>query len=108
MKCESFLVELNISEGIIIEPGVHSFSFSYLIPFECPSSVETFNGRIRYWIQITLKRPFKFDQIYTRGFTVINMRNFNLEEDGTWQVGISITKAYSIRNFYIQNYNKWE
>ncbi|TMW45820.1 hypothetical protein DOY81_009101, partial [Sarcophaga bullata] len=79
----------NNSEGIIIEPGSHSFSFNCQIPKECPSSVEALYGRIRYWIQITLKRPWKFDQIYTRGFTVMNIRNFNLEEDHTWQLPVS-------------------
>ncbi|XP_005176214.1 arrestin domain-containing protein 17 [Musca domestica] len=64
---------------VIIEPGVHSFNFACHIPTTCPSSFEGNRGHIRYIIQVDLVRPWKFDQTYTRGFTVLKIMNLNYD-----------------------------
>ncbi|XP_061393222.1 arrestin domain-containing protein 17-like [Musca vetustissima] len=64
---------------VIIEPGVHSFSFACHIPTTCPSSFEGNKGHIRYLIQVDLVRPWKFDQSYTRGFTVLKVMDLNYD-----------------------------
>ncbi|KAI8129638.1 Arrestin domain-containing protein 17 [Lucilia cuprina] len=84
----------NTNEGVIIEPGVHTFPFSCLIPPQSPSSVEGFYGYIRYWVQVTLKRPWKFDQIYTKGFTVVNINDLNYDEDLKLPITSDISKIF--------------
>ncbi|XP_065357332.1 arrestin domain-containing protein 17-like isoform X1 [Calliphora vicina] len=82
------------TEFVIIEPGVHCFPFTCHIPPHSPSSVEGFSGYIRYWVQITLKRPWKFDQIYTKGFTVVNIKDLNYDGELKLPVNTDITKVF--------------
>jgi len=49
------------------------------IPTECPSSFEGTNGRVRYMTNVTLVRPWKFDQSYTRCFTVLKVMDLNFD-----------------------------
>ncbi|KAM7360122.1 arrestin domain-containing protein 17-like isoform 1-T1 [Cochliomyia hominivorax] len=84
----------NDSDEVVIKPGVHCFPFTCYIPPDCPSSVEGFYGHVRYWVQITLKRPWKVDQIYTKGFTVVNVKDLNYCGDLKLPVKSDITKVF--------------
>ncbi|XP_065357341.1 arrestin domain-containing protein 17-like isoform X2 [Calliphora vicina] len=66
-------------QAVLIEPGIHTFSFACHIPANCPSSYESIHGHIRYIIQVSLARPWKFDQTFTRGFTVLTIMNLNYD-----------------------------
>lgn len=66
--------------GIVeIQPGLHSFTFSCYLPPQCPSSFEGKCGHIRYIAKIILLRPWKFDQTYSRGFTVLKLLDLNYD-----------------------------
>ncbi|XP_037816108.1 arrestin domain-containing protein 17-like isoform X1 [Lucilia sericata] len=75
----SLLTPNATDQAVIIEPGIHTFSFACHIPANCPSSFESFRGNIRYIIQVALVRPWKFDQTFTRPFTVLSIKNLNYD-----------------------------
>ncbi|XP_013118304.1 arrestin domain-containing protein 17 [Stomoxys calcitrans] len=66
-------------ESLFIEPGIHSFNFACHIPLNCPSSFEGLRGHIRYIVQVNMERPWKFDQTFSRGFTVLKILNLNYD-----------------------------
>ncbi|XP_037942940.1 arrestin domain-containing protein 17-like [Teleopsis dalmanni] len=59
--------------------GVHTYSFACQLPHNCPSSFEGRYGSIRYVVKVTLIRPWKFDQTYTRGLSVLKTVDLNYE-----------------------------
>lgn len=71
---------LNLFKGMVeIAAGIHTFTFSSQLPLTCPSSFEGRRyGYIRYLIKVSLVRPWKFNQTYTKGFTVIKYMDVNL------------------------------
>ncbi|EDV48173.1 arrestin domain-containing protein 17 [Drosophila erecta] len=76
---KTFLVGSNLSSQVSIEAGIHTYNFVCLIPTECPSSFEGAHGRVRYMANVTLVRPWKFDQSYTRCFTVLKVMDLNFD-----------------------------
>ncbi|XP_017145460.1 arrestin domain-containing protein 2 [Drosophila miranda] len=76
---KTFLVGSNLSSQCSIEPGIHVYNFACQIPTECPSSFEGTHGRVRYMTNVTLVRPWKFDQNYTRCFTVLKVMDLNFD-----------------------------
>lgn len=64
---------------VCVEPGVHVYNFACHIPATCPSSVEGHYGRVRYMIKVAIVRPWKFDQSYTRCFTVLKLMDLNYD-----------------------------
>ncbi|XP_044312882.1 arrestin domain-containing protein 17 isoform X1 [Drosophila rhopaloa] len=76
---KTFLVGSNLSSQVSIEAGIHTYNFVCQIPAECPSSFEGTNGRVRYMTKVTLVRPNKFDQNYTRCFTVLKVMDLNFD-----------------------------
>ncbi|XP_037954291.1 arrestin domain-containing protein 17-like [Teleopsis dalmanni] len=73
----TYLVGSDQSQSVYIEPGIHTYNFSCHIPAACPSSFEGVEGHVRYTIRVVLMRPWKFDQTYTRGFTVLKVMDLN-------------------------------
>ncbi|TMW45817.1 hypothetical protein DOY81_009098 [Sarcophaga bullata] len=67
-------------QSVVIEPGIHTFSFACHLPANCPSSFESITGNIRYIVQVNLERPWKFDQKFTKAFTVLNVMNLNYND----------------------------
>ncbi|CAI5441203.1 unnamed protein product [Caenorhabditis angaria] len=54
-----------------IAAGSYVFKFSFALPNWCPPSFEGDIGFIRYCIKVEIDRPWKFDDKFVRGFTVI-------------------------------------
>ncbi|KAH8250411.1 arrestin domain-containing protein 3 [Drosophila bipectinata] len=77
ISSKTFLVGSNLSTQVPIEAGIHVYNFTCQIPTECPSSFEGMHGRVRYMANVTLVRPWKFDQSYTRCFTVLKVMDLN-------------------------------
>ncbi|EDV93351.1 arrestin domain-containing protein 17 isoform X2 [Drosophila grimshawi] len=63
----------------IIQAGVHNYNFACQLPYQCPSSFEGRYGCIRYIVKVLLIRPWKYDQVYTHGITVLKMMDLNFE-----------------------------
>ena len=64
---------------IDILPGIHTFNFSCFLPQMLPSSFEGQYGHIRYTVTVSLERPWKFDQTYKVGFTVLKHLDLNYD-----------------------------
>lgn len=64
-------------QSAVIEPGIHTYTFACQLPSTCPSSFEGFYGYIRYLVKVELVRPWKFNQHFTRGFTVLKVMDLN-------------------------------
>lgn len=62
-----------------IQAGVHNYNFACQLPYQCPSSFEGRYGCVRYIVKVLLIRPWKFDQAYTHGITVLKMMDLNCE-----------------------------
>ncbi|KAH8420802.1 hypothetical protein KR222_005403 [Zaprionus bogoriensis] len=67
------------SAEVTLEPGIHVYTFACQIPVTCPSSIEGQFGRVRYMAKVSLLRPWKFDQSYTRCFTVLKLMDLNYD-----------------------------
>ncbi|XP_030558985.1 arrestin domain-containing protein 17 isoform X1 [Drosophila novamexicana] len=63
----------------IIQAGVHNYNFACQLPYQCPSSFEGRYGCVRYIVKILLIRPWKYNQAYTHGITVLKMLDLNCE-----------------------------
>ncbi|XP_030559141.1 arrestin domain-containing protein 3-like [Drosophila novamexicana] len=74
-------VELLAAEGknVALEPGSRVYKFACQIPTVCPSSFEGTHGRVRYMVNVKLIRPWKFDQTFSRSFTVLKVMDLNRE-----------------------------
>ncbi|XP_055904804.1 arrestin domain-containing protein 17-like isoform X2 [Eupeodes corollae] len=75
----TYLLGSKDSENVEIQPGIHNFTFACVLPAQCPSSFEGKYGHIRYLVKVVLIRPWKFDQTYSRGFTVLKLMNLNYD-----------------------------
>ncbi|KAH8360150.1 hypothetical protein KR093_011026 [Drosophila rubida] len=64
---------------VALDPGSHVYNFACQIPAVCPSSFEGTYGRVRYMVTVKLIRPWKFDQIFSRPFTVLKVMDLNRE-----------------------------
>ncbi|KAH8311730.1 hypothetical protein KR044_007713 [Drosophila immigrans] len=76
---QTYLVGSNLSTEVSLEPGVHVYNFACQIPATCPSSIEGHFGRVRYLTKVSIVRPWKFDQSYTRCFTVLKIMDLNYD-----------------------------
>ncbi|XP_046380703.2 arrestin domain-containing protein 3-like isoform X3 [Haliotis rufescens] len=62
-----------------LSSGSYTYPFRYQLPNELPSSFEGSVGRIRYWLNGTIDKPWKFDHTTKRAFTVVNLLDLNTE-----------------------------
>uniref|UniRef100_A0A034WA43 Arrestin domain-containing protein 3 n=1 Tax=Bactrocera dorsalis TaxID=27457 RepID=A0A034WA43_BACDO len=79
IKSRTYLLSSNENQSAVIEPGIHTYTFACLLPITCPSSFEGIYGYIRYLTRVELVRPWKFNQNFTRGFTVLKMMDLNYD-----------------------------
>lgn len=59
-----------------LNPGRHTFDFSFTIPLGCPSSFESKRGRVRYAVKLVYVNDF-LNSEKSVGFTVIKPLNLN-------------------------------
>ena len=62
----------------ILPPGRYEFPFSLQLPnVPLPSVTEGFYGHIRYWLEARMDRPWKFDHVTKRAFTILERVDLN-------------------------------
>ncbi|GAB0088640.1 arrestin domain-containing protein 3 [Sergentomyia squamirostris] len=64
---------------IDLAPGTHSYRFTCDLPLQMPTSFEGSIGYIRYFVIVTLERPWKFDQKFKVAFTVLKQFDLNFD-----------------------------
>ena len=64
-------------DSIELDDGKYSYPFSYKLPPNAPSSYEATIGRVRYYLEATIDRPWAFDRHTKAMITVINMLDLN-------------------------------
>ncbi|XP_067638591.1 arrestin domain-containing protein 17-like [Eurosta solidaginis] len=79
MESKTYLMGSETSQKYTIESGIHTYNFACKLPENCPTSFEGLHGCIRYVVKVTLVIPWKFNQTYTRGLTVLKMLDLNYE-----------------------------
>jgi len=72
-----------------LEPGTRSYNFACQVPINCPSSFEGTHGRIRYMVDVNIIQPWKYDSVFSRAFTVIQVMDIGTYESVS-QVGLYI------------------
>ncbi|XP_016970859.2 arrestin domain-containing protein 2 [Drosophila rhopaloa] len=77
LSSKSYLLGSEISTEIALEPGTRAYTFSCQIPINCPSSFEGTHGRIRYMVDVSIIQPWKYDSLFSRAFTVIQVMDTN-------------------------------
>ncbi|XP_017053003.1 arrestin domain-containing protein 2 [Drosophila ficusphila] len=77
LSSKVYLLGSDISSEMTLEPGTRSFNFASQIPINCPSSFEGTHGRIRYMVDVNIVQPWKYDSLFSRAFTVIQVRDIN-------------------------------
>ncbi|KAM7361897.1 arrestin domain-containing protein 3-like isoform 1-T1 [Cochliomyia hominivorax] len=70
-------------EGVL-PPGQHIYTFAIPLPLDCPSSIESEYGYIRYDIILKINRYYHFDNIYKKMVTII--KTFDLNFDPTFKL----------------------
>lgn len=75
----TYLIGSPHANEIEILPGLHTYNFACLLPNILPSSFEGVYGHIRYTVKVTFERPWKFDQTYKVGFTVLKQLDLNYD-----------------------------
>ncbi|XP_017487023.1 PREDICTED: arrestin domain-containing protein 17-like [Rhagoletis zephyria] len=79
MESKTYLMGSETSQKYTIQSGIHTYNFACQLPENCPTSFEGLHGCIRYIVKVTLVIPWKFNQTYSRGFTVMKMLDLNYE-----------------------------
>ncbi|KAH8242596.1 hypothetical protein KR032_000433 [Drosophila birchii] len=73
LSSKVYLLGSETSPEISLEPGVRTYNFACQIPIHCPSSFEGTHGRIRYMVDVNIIQSWKYDSLFTRPFTVVQV-----------------------------------
>jgi hypothetical protein len=65
--------------NVRLEAGHHQYIFTVRLPDRLPSSFEGEHGYIRYTVEATIDKPWKFDHVTRTAFTVIGILDLNTE-----------------------------
>ncbi|XP_017035528.1 arrestin domain-containing protein 2 [Drosophila kikkawai] len=68
-----YLLGSATSSEMSLEPGVRTYNFACQIPIHCPSSFEGTHGRICYTVAVNIFQSWKYDSLFTRPFTVVQV-----------------------------------
>lgn len=77
----------------MLTAGEYSFPFSYVLPYNVPSSFEGEHGHVRYTARAVIDRPWKFDHETKTAFSVICPLDLNANP----KLAVSTTKLLVYR-----------
>uniref|UniRef100_A0AAG5D4I4 Arrestin C-terminal-like domain-containing protein n=1 Tax=Anopheles atroparvus TaxID=41427 RepID=A0AAG5D4I4_ANOAO len=96
IKQKLYLAGSENGTGIQLPPNAIRYKFDFAIPPSAPTSMEGKYGHIRYLLQVTLERPWKFDHKFQQPFTVTCEADLNKSNE----VLCIPTKAEDMITFY--------
>ena len=81
-----FKIRVNLwggdGRGRFLQPGNYQFPFSFKLPeVNLPESREERIGRVRYWLEARMDRPWKFDHVTKCAFTILERVDLNLRRE---------------------------
>ncbi|XP_052858869.1 arrestin domain-containing protein 2 [Drosophila gunungcola] len=77
LSSKVYLLGSETSTEMALEPGTRAYNFACQIPINCPSSFEGTHGRICYSVNVNIIQPWKYDSLFSRAFTVIQVMDIN-------------------------------
>ncbi|XP_017081827.1 LOW QUALITY PROTEIN: arrestin domain-containing protein 2 [Drosophila eugracilis] len=77
LSSKAYLLGSTISTEMSLPPGTRSYNFACQIPINCPSSFEGTHGRILYRVDVIIVQPWKYDSLFSRPFTVIQVMDIS-------------------------------
>lgn len=83
-----------LGETLELPAGKHSYPFTCALPPTLPSSFEGEHGHVRYTVNITLDRPWKFDQNTKVAFTIVSAVDLNLNQRVKEPIKQELTKKF--------------
>ncbi|XP_035781914.1 arrestin domain-containing protein 2-like [Anopheles albimanus] len=96
IKQKLYLAGSENGTGMQLPPNSIRYRFDFQIPPSAPTSMEGKYGHVRYLLQVTLERPWKFDHNFQKPFTVVCLADLNQSND----VLCIPTKAEDMMTFY--------
>lgn len=57
--------------------GKYSYPFQFQLPPNLPTSFEGEYGHVRYWVRASIEKPWKFDHMTKKAFTVVSALDLN-------------------------------
>ncbi|XP_037906254.1 arrestin domain-containing protein 2-like [Hermetia illucens] len=64
-------------ESIDLHPGTYSYNFQVALSPQLPSSLEGKYGHICYQVVVTIDRPWRFNDVFKKPFTVLYSLDLN-------------------------------
>ncbi|OWF44458.1 arrestin domain-containing protein 3-like [Mizuhopecten yessoensis] len=68
-------------DQLIMKPGQYTYPFGMQLPGKCATSFEGGVGRVRYYLQAIVDKPWAFDNEHFHPFTVIQLLDLNGRTD---------------------------
>ncbi|XP_053669697.1 arrestin domain-containing protein 3-like [Anopheles nili] len=96
IKSKQYLAGTENGTGIQLPSNTIRYRFDFAIPRTAPTSMEGKYGHVRYLLQVSLERPWKFDHNFQKPFTVVYPADLNQSND----VLCIPTKAEGMLSFY--------
>nr|XP_040222886.1 arrestin domain-containing protein 3-like [Anopheles coluzzii] len=96
IKQKQYLAGSENGAGMQLPPNLVRYKFDFSIPPSAPTSMEGKYGHVRYLLQVTLERPWKFDHNFQQPFTVVCRADLNQSNE----VLCIPTRAENMMTFY--------
>jgi len=90
-----YLISISDSgnDYLMMKPGRYQYPFKFTLPSNCSTSFEGSVGRVRYYLHLTVDRPWAFDDEAKLPITVINLLDLNQEEQATVEYYLDACKC---------------
>ncbi|XP_013118298.2 arrestin domain-containing protein 17 isoform X1 [Stomoxys calcitrans] len=70
-----------VYEEEVLPAGTYVFPCRFRLPKSCPTSCRGKYGHVRYLLQLTVDRPFRYDNVFNRPLTVLKRVDLNLNPE---------------------------
>lgn len=65
----------------ILPPYAYVFGYKFRLPKSCPTSCRGNHGHIRYFLELRVDRPYRYDNVFTRPLTVLKRVDLNVNPE---------------------------
>lgn len=88
------ILDKQTAPGVCLDAGEHVYAFDICLPNRrLPTSLEHFNGHVRYWVQGVIEIPWSYKSCFTdythKMFTVLNIYDLNGKPSLNLPIGVN-------------------